>query len=116
MNMPPGKTLFVVISRSLCECHMNAKARSLDGLACVLLGSRLEQFGVLVAVPAIPVTQPEDPAVSVRSFVSERSGASGRSWGLPPYQAPLAKMFALGSVAGPPPGMSPSGLTSSGLL
>ena len=26
--IPPGKILLVVISRSLCECHMNAKPAS----------------------------------------------------------------------------------------
>src|ERR1700730_7263284 len=32
ISMPPGKILLVVISRSLWECHMNAKAASDDGL------------------------------------------------------------------------------------
>src|ERR1700730_404371 len=85
MNIPPGKTLLVVISRSLCECHMNAQPRSLAGFACVLLGCRLEQFGVgwvpggaLVIV--VPVTQPERPLVppgSLRKAVSARRVASG---------------------------------------
>src|SRR6516162_6358591 len=56
MSMPPGKTLFVVISRSLCECHMNAQPRSLAGLACVFDGSNVVQFAVLTeGVPAPPL-------------------------------------------------------------
>ena len=41
ISIPPGKTLLVVISRSLCECHIYAKPRSLAGLACTLEGGRL---------------------------------------------------------------------------
>src|ERR1700686_4912128 len=94
INMPPGNTLLVVISRSLCECHMNAQPRSLAGLACVLAGCRLVQFGVGL-VPAgafaivVPVTQPDNaPAVplpSLRNVVSARSAASGPKYGVPPY-------------------------------
>ena len=31
ISMPPGKILLVVISRSLCECHINAKPASPEG-------------------------------------------------------------------------------------
>src|SRR5215469_18917116 len=44
ISMPPGKTLLVVISRSLCECHINAQPRSLAGLAWVLDGCNVVQF------------------------------------------------------------------------
>jgi len=37
-----GENVLVVISRSLCECHMNAKPRSLPGLACTFEGCKLE--------------------------------------------------------------------------
>src|SRR6202040_1386063 len=63
ISIPPGKTLLVVISRSLCECHMNAKPRSLAGFACMLAGCKGEQFGVGLlpagaVTPVVPVTQP----------------------------------------------------------
>src|ERR1700730_3128656 len=109
ISMPPGNTLLVVISRSLCECHMNAQPRSLAGLACVLAGCRLVQFGVGL-VPAgafaivVPVTQPDNaPAVplpSLRNVEVARSAASGPKEGVPPYQAPLVKMFGAGKVGG----------------
>src|ERR1700730_17964020 len=125
ISMPPGNTLLVVISRSLCECHMNAQPRSLAGLACVFDGCKFVQFGVGL-VPAgafaivVPGTQPDNaravPLPSARNFVSARSAASGPKYGVPPYQAPLAKIFGAGSVAGPPLGTSPNGLASTGLL
>src|SRR5581483_1420077 len=80
ISIPPGKRLLVVISRSLCECHMNAQPRSLEGLACELAGRKLP---VLVPI--------------------ERTVASGPRYGLPLYQAPFVKMSGSGSVAGPPP-------------
>src|SRR6201998_3648160 len=40
ISIPPGKTLLVVISRSLCECHMNAQPRSLAGLGWMFEGCR----------------------------------------------------------------------------
>src|ERR1700739_3166810 len=46
ISIPPGKTLLVVISRSLCECHMNAQPRSLAGVAWVLEGCRVVQNSV----------------------------------------------------------------------
>src|ERR1700740_1835823 len=52
ISIPPGKTLLVVISRSLCECHMNAQPRSLAGVACVLAGSKFVQVNVEVEVVA----------------------------------------------------------------
>src|SRR3974390_656904 len=48
ISIPPGKTLFVVISRPLCECHMNAQPRSLAGLACVFEGCRFVQLALVV--------------------------------------------------------------------
>src|SRR6202008_2957606 len=53
INMPPGKTLLVVISRSLWECHINAQPRSLAGLACVFAGFKVVQ---LVSSVGVPVT------------------------------------------------------------
>src|SRR2546430_5115323 len=74
--IPPGKILLVVISRSLCECHMNAKPASLVGeLAIVPDGG---------VVPVGPVA---------------RTVAFGPRYALPPYQAPFVKMFASGKVA-----------------
>src|SRR6516164_3547764 len=93
MSIPPGNMLLVVISRSLCECHMKAKPASLVGELAIV-----PEGGV---VPVGPVA---------------RTVAFGPRYGLPPYQAPLAKMFASGSVAGPPPATSPKGLACSGLL
>src|ERR1017187_9022512 len=90
--IPPGKTLFVVISRSLCECHMKAQPRSLPALACELAG-RNELVGPVARVVA-----------------------SGPRYGLPLYQLPLVRMFASGSVAGPPAATSPKGATCNGLL
>src|SRR5271169_316201 len=55
INMPPGKTLFVVISRSLCECHMKAQPRSLAGLTCRFAGCNVVQLVRGVAVPVVAV-------------------------------------------------------------
>src|SRR5215470_18333119 len=91
--MPPGKMLLVVISRSLCECHIKAKpASDVGGFAIVPEG------GVV----------PVDPTA--------RIVASGPRYGLPSYQGPFVSMFASGNVAGPPPPTSPNGAVSSGLL
>src|SRR5580692_252890 len=70
ISMPPGNTLFVVISRSLCECHMNAQPRSFGGFACVFDGFRSVQFALVVLAHAEC-----DP----------RSVASGPKYGEPPY-------------------------------
>src|SRR3974390_3029523 len=101
MSMPPGKTLFVVISRSLCECHMNAQPRSFGGLACTFEGSKGVQFEFVV------VEQAGAPP---------RRLASGPKYGVPPSQAPLVKTFGSGKVAGPPVATSPNGATCTGLL
>src|ERR1700747_756761 len=82
--IPPGKMLLVVISRSLWECHMNAKPAS--------------DVGGFATVPAGGVVSVDSTACMV---------ASGRREGLPPYQAPFVRMFESGSVAGPPPAISP---------
>src|ERR1700722_7000453 len=91
--MPPGNMLFVVISRSLCECHMKAKP-----------ASELGEFAIVPeggVVPTGPVA---------------RTVAFGPRYGLPPYHAPLVNRFGSGSVAGPPPATSPKGAACSGLL
>src|ERR1700733_7925395 len=84
--IPPGNMLLVVISRSLWECHMNAK-------------------------PASPVgefaTVPEGGVVPVGPVA--RTVASGPRYGLPPNQAPFVMMLALGSVTGPPLATLPKG-------
>src|ERR1700675_1757886 len=91
--IPPGKILLVVISRSLCECHMKAHPASpLGELATVPDG------GVGLVAPTVR-TVPSTP-----------------KWGLPPYQAPLAKILGSGRVAGPPPATSPNGAACRGLL
>src|ERR1700756_1409776 len=91
--IPPGKILFVVISRSLCECHMNANPAS--------------SVGELATVPEGGVVPVEPTA---------RTVAFGPRYGLPPYQGPLAKMLGSGKVAGPFPATSPIGVVCRGLL
>src|ERR1700756_1858336 len=86
INIPPGKMLLVVISRSLCECHMNAKPASVvGGFAIVPDGG---------VVPVGPVA---------------RTVAFGPRYGLPPNHAPLVNRFGSGRVTGPPPATSPNG-------
>src|ERR1700750_2808201 len=93
ISIPPGKMLLVVISRSLCECHMKAKpASSVGELAIVPDGG---------AVPVEPTARPV---------------ASGPRYGLPPNQGPFAKMLGSGRVTGPPPATSPTGVACNGLL
>src|SRR6516164_478609 len=46
INIPPGKMLFVVISRSLWECHMNAYPASVLGLFAIV-----PEGGVVPVVP-----------------------------------------------------------------
>ena len=109
MSIPPGKTLFVVISRSLWECHIKAQPRSLAGLGWRLTGFRVVQ---LVAGVGAPVK-----VLLVQACIAPpRRLASGPKYGVPPYQAPLVKTFGSGSVAGPPAGTSPNGFTCTGLL
>src|ERR1700751_1451525 len=93
ISMPPGNMLLVVISRSLCECHMNANpASDVGGFAIVPEGG---------VVPVGPVA---------------RTVACGPRYGLPPNHGPFVKRFGSGSVAGPPPATSPNGFTCRGLL
>src|SRR5215469_8558965 len=101
MSIPPGKTLFVVISRSLWECHIKAQPRSLAGLSWRLAGCRVVQFAF--AVPA-------------QAGIVARKLASGPKYGEPLYQGPLVKTFGSGNVTGPPAATSPNGLTCTGLL
>src|SRR5450631_3414659 len=88
--IPPGKMLLVVISRSLCECHMNAKPAS--------------SVGLLATVP--------EGGIGV--LPTARVVASGPKYGLPLYHAPLATMLGSGSVTGPPLPTLPKGFDSSG--
>src|SRR5207237_9949107 len=81
--IPPGKILLVVISRSLCECHMNAKPASLAGGFAIV-----PDGGVVPVGPVAP------------------TAAFGPGCALPPYQGPFVKMFASGKVTGPPPATS----------
>src|SRR5215472_7026491 len=105
ISMPPGKMLFVVISRSLCECHMKAKPASVAGLFAIV------PEGGVVPVVLHDVVLPEPVHVPKVARVV----ASGPRYGLPPNQAPLVKMFGSGSVTGPPAGTSPNGATCIGL-
>src|ERR1700756_4145060 len=91
--IPPGKILLVVISRSLCECHMKANPAS--------------PVGELATVPDGGVVPVEPTA---------RTVASTPKYGLPPYQAPFAKILGSGKVTGPPPATSPTGVACKGLL
>src|ERR1700741_4316468 len=83
--IPPGKMLLVVISRSLCECHINAKPASLLGSLAIV-----PDGGVVPLVPQLAAFEPGHlPNVA-------RLVASGPKYGLPPYHAPLTTMFGLG--------------------
>src|SRR5215831_9427505 len=93
ISMPPGKMLFVVISRSLCECHMKAHPASEPG-----------SFAIV----------PEGGTSTAWLF--PREAASGPRYGLPLYQAPMAKMLGSGKVTGPPLATLPNGAFSTGLL
>src|ERR1700687_5077136 len=70
ISIPPGKILLVVISRSLCECHINAKPASPPG-----------SFAIVPEGGVVPV----DPTARTVAFAPR--------YGLPPYHAPLVKMF-----------------------
>src|SRR5215831_7041128 len=102
--MPPGKMLFVVISRSLCECHINAKPASLDGEFAIV-----PEGGVLPVVAQLPAAMALGCWVLGKHPVA-RMVAFGPRYGLPPYQGPLVKMFGSGSVTGPPLATSPNGM------
>src|SRR5215469_5003218 len=102
--MPPGKMLLVVISRSLCECHMKAKPASLLG-----------GFAIVPEGGVDPVA-PQEPAGAPALQPVARMVASGPRYGLPPYQAPFVNKFGSGRVTGPPPATSPKGAACTGLL
>src|SRR5579864_8749810 len=107
ISIPPGKILLVVISRSLCECHMKAKP-----------ASELGEFAMVPEGGVEPVWPhctpgPLDCAPGLQPVA--RIVASGPRYGLPPYQGPLVNKFASGKVAGPPPDTSPKGAFSTGL-
>src|SRR5215472_1965606 len=108
MSIPPGNTLFVVISRSLWECHIKAQPRSFAGLSWRLAGCNVVQ---LVPGVAVPVN-----ALAVQAGIVARKFASGPKYGEPLYQGPLVKTLGSGRVAGPPAGTSPNGFTCTGLL
>src|SRR6266849_248009 len=86
-SIPPGKILLVVISRSLCECHMKANP-----------ASPLGEFAIVPEGGVVPVA-PQEPAAEPA---------------LQPVARVVA--FGSGSVAGPPAATSPNGAASSGLL
>src|SRR6202007_1419348 len=106
ISIPPGKILLVVISRSLCECQINAKPASLPGGFAIVPDGGVE--------PVAP--QPPAGVGAPLTHPVARSVAFGPRYGLPPYQGPFVKMFGSGRVAGPPPATSPKGATWSGLL
>src|SRR5215472_7728530 len=108
MSIPPGKTLFVVISRSLWECHINAQPRSVAGLSWRLAGFNVVQPVAGVAAPV--------RALLVQAGMVPRRFASGPKYGEPLYQGPLVKTLGSGRVTGPPAGTSPNGFTCTGLL
>src|ERR1700682_1322322 len=93
ISMPPGKMLLVVISRSLCECHIKANPASLVG-----------EFAMVPEGGVLPV------------YEVARTVASGPRYGLPPYQVPFVRMFASGNVTGPPLATWPNGAFSRDLL
>src|ERR1700730_5282905 len=102
MSIPPGKMLSVVISRSLCECHMNATPASDEGLFAIVPEGGVVPVVVQFVVLLEPVHEPP----------TARGVASGPRYGLPPYQAPFVRMLESGKVAGPPDPTSPKGFTS----
>src|SRR5512142_1021843 len=91
--IPPGKILLVVISRSLCECHMKAKPASSVG-----------EFAIVPEGGVVPVGP------------TARTVPLGPRYALPPYHGPLVRISGSGRVAGPPPATSPNGAVSRGLL
>src|SRR5215469_6731507 len=103
ISMPPGKILLVVISRSLCECHMKAKPASLEGLLAMV-----PDGGV---VPVVPKVQFGLEVGHVLVPKVARMVALGPRYGLPPNQGPLVNRFGSGNVTGPPAATSPNGFT-----
>src|ERR1700745_3174021 len=86
ISMPPGKILLVVISRSLCECHMKENPASpLGELAIVPEGGGL---------PVAPQAHQGDPALQPVA----RMVASGPRYGMPPYHGPFVNRFGSGRV------------------
>src|SRR5437660_10388862 len=65
ISIPPGKILLVVISRSLCECHMKAKP-----------ASPLGEFAIVPDGGVEPVA-PHEPAGAPLLHPVARSGAFG---------------------------------------
>src|ERR1700739_4569527 len=104
ISIPPGKILLVVISRSLCECHMKATPASPAG-----------GFAMVPEGGVLPVA-PQDPAGAPAIHPVARVVASGPRYGLPPYQAPFVNRLGSGKVTGPPLATSPKGATCTGLL
>ena len=58
MSIPPGKMLLVVISRSLCECHMNAKPASEDGEFAIVPDGGVVPVVLHWVVVPLPVHNP----------------------------------------------------------
>src|ERR1700692_3106862 len=102
--MPPGKILLVVISRSLCECHMKAKP-----------ASPLGEFAIVPDGGVLPVA-PQEPAGAPALQPVARIVAFGPGQALPPSHAPLVNRFGSGRVTGPPLATSPNGFACTGLL
>jgi hypothetical protein len=59
INMPPGKTLLVVISRSLWECHMKANPASLEGLLAIVPDGGVVPVVPQAVVLLVPVQVPK---------------------------------------------------------
>src|SRR5438034_6584226 len=67
ISIPPGKILLVVISRSLCECHINAKPASPEGEFAIVPDGGVEPVAPqLTAIgPAfVPALHPVDRKVA----------------------------------------------------
>src|SRR5947207_13117298 len=90
--IPPGNALLVVISRSLWECHINAKPASPVGLLAMV-----PDGGVVPVVPHEAVL-----LVLVKVPYVARVVASGPRYGLPANHAPLTRMLGSGKVTGRP--------------
>src|SRR5712691_11123614 len=101
ISIPPGKILLVVISRSLCECHMKAKPASELGEFAMVPEGGVE--------PDWPHCRPGPLACWPVLQPVARTVASGPRYGLPPYHGPLVNRVDSGSVVGPPAATSPKG-------
>src|SRR5579864_2979318 len=96
ISIPPGKILLVVISRSLCECHMKAKPASVPGEFAMVPEGGVEPVPPHAALGCEGVFGPLACAPVVQAV--DRDVASGPRYGLPPYQAPLVNKFGSGRV------------------